>query len=259
MSQSNNYKEYYEKPRSNTLTDKENERIKNIMDLIPNDITSVIEVGCGDGRLINRFKGKYKLIYGMDISEKILKKVNVPKVVGSIDNIPFADNSFDIVICSEVLEHLPVNIYKKSLTELERISNKYILVSVPDNENIEVKNVKCPQCSCTFHPWRHLRSYKIEDMDTLFTRFKPYKTKTFSFNKDYPDFLVKYYKIFKNISKNSEIPGSSVCPQCGYFSDTKINGTNRKKWKWKNYIQKFLLVKKGGWIISLYKNDFDLK
>jgi ubiquinone/menaquinone biosynthesis C-methylase UbiE len=49
--------------------------------------------------------------------------------VGSIYDIPFKDRSFDLVICNEVLEH--VDDPGKALSELERVTKKYCLISVP--------------------------------------------------------------------------------------------------------------------------------
>ena len=43
-----------------------------------------------------------------------------------IENLPFEDNSFDLVLCCEVLEHLPDDIYQDALKEIQRVSNEYI-------------------------------------------------------------------------------------------------------------------------------------
>lgn len=253
MSNLKYYNEYYEKLRSNTdITEKEKKRIETLINLIPKEVNSIIEVGCGDGRLINCLKDKHDHLYGMDISEEIIKTVEVPKIIGSIDDIPFKDNEFDLVICSEVLEHLPINIYEKSLSELERISDKYILISVPNDENIKVRRVECPECNCAFHPWRHLRSYKLDEMKNLFNKFNIHKSITFIFEKDYPDFIIKSYKLYcKLINRQQKLPETCICPQCGHSSIKKTS--YKKKNPLSDNIKKFLTKKKGGWIIVLYK------
>ncbi len=157
MSENNLYNEHYEKLHScNALTDKEKQRIKEIISYIPDNVNSVLEVGCGDGRIINDLIGKYERICGLDISLEGLEKVKADKVQGSVDDLPFPDNSFDLVICSEVLEHLPYSIYQKAIKEIMRVTRKYILISVPNNEDIEILKVNCPQCGCSFHPYRQV-------------------------------------------------------------------------------------------------------
>ncbi|MBK8628516.1 MAG: hypothetical protein IPN86_24085 [Saprospiraceae bacterium] len=42
-----------------------------------------------------------------------------------------------MALSSEVLEHLPEEIYNSTTKELSRISKKYILISVPNDESIQ--------------------------------------------------------------------------------------------------------------------------
>lgn len=49
---------------------------------------------------------------------------------GSIYKLPYKDNSFDLVVCTEVLEHLDAP--PKVLNEILRTSRKYVLISVPN-------------------------------------------------------------------------------------------------------------------------------
>ncbi len=46
------------------------------------------------------------------------------------ENLPFADNSFDSVICLDTLEH--INDIHNSFHDLMRVSRKYVLISVPN-------------------------------------------------------------------------------------------------------------------------------
>ena len=62
----------------------------------------------------------------MDIAEDLK-----PDILGSIDDIPFKDDSFDLVCAFEVIEHLPFKKFEKTLEELRRVSNHKVILSLP--------------------------------------------------------------------------------------------------------------------------------
>lgn len=101
------------------------------------NIESVLDVGCGEGFILNKLKQekigqKWEGIdYSKDaieIGQNLHPSLNLN--IGSIYKSGYKDNSFDLVICTEVLEHLEDP--KKALNEALRISKKYILLSVPN-------------------------------------------------------------------------------------------------------------------------------
>lgn len=83
--------------------------------LIPNEVTSLLDVGCGNGHFLHFLKGtdqgsRLSRACGIDRSVSALSRVNCEKYRGEIDNLPFADNEFDLLTCNNVLEHLPIDI-----------------------------------------------------------------------------------------------------------------------------------------------------
>lgn len=88
---------------------------------------SVLEVGVGDGVLKSYIKNNTDIEYkNLDIAEDLN-----PDVVGSVEQIPFPDNSFDLVCAFEILEHLPFDKFEKSLKEIKRVSKKDVVISLP--------------------------------------------------------------------------------------------------------------------------------
>ena len=98
---------------------------------------TVLDAGCGEGYVVNYLAGKNPTLQltGVDLSNDA---VNYAKEhfgdkarfrTGSIYRLPFSDRSFDLVICSEVLEHLddPATAVK----ELKRVARMAILITVP--------------------------------------------------------------------------------------------------------------------------------
>lgn len=101
------------------------------------EIGSVLDVGCGEGFTLKILKGKGigRVHQGIDYSKKAIEigKKDNPELklqVGDIYNLKFKDNSFDLVVSTEVFEHLDEP--EKALSEIKRVSRKYILLSVPN-------------------------------------------------------------------------------------------------------------------------------
>lgn len=99
-------------------------QINETLKLSPVDI---LEVGVGDGVFGSYIKNNTKINYQ---SMDLLKELN-PDIVGNINKIPLADNSVDLVVAFEVLEHLPFEDLAKSLEEIRRVTRKNAIISLP--------------------------------------------------------------------------------------------------------------------------------
>lgn len=105
-----------------------------------------LDIGCNDGSLAERVASKAKLskIYGIDIAKKALK-ISRSKGIKTIfhdlneeKKLPFPDDYFDIVICSEVIEHiLPADFL---LDEIHRVlkNTGYAIISTPRLDSLYV-------------------------------------------------------------------------------------------------------------------------
>jgi 2-polyprenyl-3-methyl-5-hydroxy-6-metoxy-1,4-benzoquinol methylase len=105
----------------------------------------VLDAGCGTGRHLRELaKIPSVKIIGIDTNEKELNEAylslqEIPAAAtndfsvmkADINKLPFADESFDCVICSEVLEHIPE--HHAALTELVRVLKPQgiLVISVP--------------------------------------------------------------------------------------------------------------------------------
>jgi ubiquinone/menaquinone biosynthesis C-methylase UbiE len=106
---------------------------------------SVLEVPCGMGWGTSLLK-KADSIIGVDISEEAINEAKLKYgnsrlqfQVGSMEKLPFADNSFDIVLCLEGIEHVDENIGKKFIAEASRVLKPKgtLLVSSPRHKTKE--------------------------------------------------------------------------------------------------------------------------
>ena len=144
-----------------------------LLDLLPTDITTVLDVGCGDGYLTNALPAHLHVV-GMELSDTALAYVQRDRVLGSITDIPFADGAFDVVMANDTLEHIPDATYATALRELMRVAARYILITVPHNEQLEANQAQCADCGTTYHVNWHQRRYDAATMrDLLPLPFRP--------------------------------------------------------------------------------------
>ena len=89
------------------------------------DDMSILDLGCGDQKIINRLKGTH---FTVDIWEKFK-----PDLVWNLNKLPlpFADNSFDVILILDVIEHLTKENGLKLLEEAKRVANKKIVIFTP--------------------------------------------------------------------------------------------------------------------------------
>lgn len=84
----------------------------------------LLEIGCSTGYLTGRFLGKVERVFGFDINWQALRHAkqrhpNVPIVCGSVEHLPFADGSFDVIVMLEVIEHTESDV--SAVSEVRRV------------------------------------------------------------------------------------------------------------------------------------------
>lgn len=104
--------------------------------IAPLTVETVLDVGCAEGfvaqGLLTHFPQMQ--VTGVDLDRLALAfgRQHHPELrlyPANALRLPFADNTFDLVICTEVLEHLDEP--SVALLELKRVSRRYCLLSVP--------------------------------------------------------------------------------------------------------------------------------
>lgn len=138
---------------------------------IPQDVRTVLDIGCGRGEFLRWLGSGYQRV-GLDFSMYAIAGLEWPCVLGAAERLPFAAASFDLVACFEVLEHVRPANFKATLDEIARVSRKYVLLSVPNQEPLGESLVRCPQCLCRFNGSWHVRRFDEHDLRTLFRGFQ---------------------------------------------------------------------------------------
>lgn len=129
---------------------------------------SVLDVGCGKAFLLYELTQLVPdlLVRGIDISEYALnnakEEIKVRLQYGFAQELPFEDNSFDLVISLTTLHNLKVFDLKRAVSEIERVSkgNSYIMVESFRNDYEEM-NLLYWQLTCASY-------YSVEEWEWLY-------------------------------------------------------------------------------------------
>jgi SAM-dependent methyltransferase len=136
---------------------------------------SVLNIGIGRGTLERMLVARGVAVNCLDPSSRTVEKV-APVLgprgvarVGHAENIPWPEGQFDVVIMTEVLEHIDNYTIDQALDEVARVlkPSGYLLGTVPADEKLEASVIVCPKCGDRFHRWGHEQSFSIESLQVL--------------------------------------------------------------------------------------------
>jgi SAM-dependent methyltransferase len=246
------YQRYYDQPdlwRCAERSGSQQERLKETLALVPPDVASALEVGCGDGFVVDALSARCYAV-GLDIGLFGLQKASCDRVQGYAQRLPFGDGAFDIVLALEVIEHLPQVAYVRALREFERVARRYLLISVPNNEFLQAAFTRCPECGCTYHVRRHLRSFGLDTLQDAFPHFQVVQTAlTVPVRRPIP------WEVWirQHIGGEWRSEPTAVCPQCGHQGTSYrrnavgvLCGLVRRAFAWRRSPQ---------WIIACYERS----
>lgn len=120
--------DYYQKGIENNFLQRfwHYQKLKNVCDLIDNNPKDVLDVGCASGWLLSEVAKNYPKAQctGIDVYKKALdygskNYKNLKLIEADAHKLPFSEKSFDLIICTEVLEH--VQDPKGVLQEIKRV------------------------------------------------------------------------------------------------------------------------------------------
>lgn len=162
------YKEYYELERKHWWFVAREKILSNYIDkLIKEEKLSssnlqILNVGCGPGRsseYLSKFGTVTSVEYDKFCCEFASKKTGLKIINGSITELPFENDTFDLVCAFDVVEHVEDD--QLAVNELKRVAknNAFVLITVPAYMSLwshhDVIN-------------HHFKRYKKHEIKTLF-------------------------------------------------------------------------------------------
>ncbi len=259
-------REYYENDSfwdENRFGERDRKRIARTAETIPADVLSILDVGCGNGMFLHYLEstGRFKRLLAVDRSMAALHYVKTARSCAAVEKLPLKDGEFDLVASLEVLEHLPVNTFVSALEELARVSRRYVLVSVPNEESLRYAMVECPSCLTRFNQNYHVRTFNRDSIADLFADLNfscralvPLATRT--------DPVIP--KILRREISKRGLRHPTVCPLCGYHlsvshrvkrSVEKGTECGRHKLLGELFKRVWPRTVKYSWIVALYESQ----
>lgn len=129
------------------------------------DDASVLDVGCAKGFMLHDFKELVPnlTIVGIDISEYAIENaIETMKPflrIGNAKELPFEDNSFDLVTAINTVHNLPLRECKQALREIQRVSRAHAFITV-DAWRTEEERERLEKWVLTAKTYMHMDDWK---------------------------------------------------------------------------------------------------
>jgi SAM-dependent methyltransferase len=231
------------------------ERTRIVLKMIPDDVHTVLDVGCGNGILVHALAAQRPAV-GIDPSLAALRMFSEPRAAGIGERLPVRSAGVDLACCLEVLEHLPDPAVDACSRELMRVARRWLLVGTPDSEDPRRNALRCPQCGRVFNRNHHLQRFDEPRLRHLFGGFELQRVQRCGQPvRAYPrPLLWARHRVARRFFKG---PGETrgLCPQCGNrefppfrpnLLSFLLDGTNR-----------LISPRRPYWILALFKRRQD--
>jgi 2-polyprenyl-3-methyl-5-hydroxy-6-metoxy-1,4-benzoquinol methylase len=134
----------------------------------------VLDYGCGRGALSERLcldiGAEVWATDGLPGAVTVTNRLNAtrPGFHGAfhLEEIRRFAGIFDAIVAIELLEHLADTALRDFFSTAGALVRPagYLIVTTPNRERLETKDVLCPTCGTVFHRWQHIRSVDAEQL-----------------------------------------------------------------------------------------------
>ena len=149
-------------------SEREQERIADLLDLIPKSGNCVLDVGARDGYLSRLLAERFNHVVALDLEKPAIVHPRIEPVKGNAAALAFEDDWFDTVVCTEVLEHIPVHLLDRACHEIGRVANRAVIIGVPYKQDIRYGRTTCRICGKANPPWGHVSAFEESRLQELF-------------------------------------------------------------------------------------------
>src|SRR4029434_3049402 len=97
-----------------------------------------------------------------------IRHPRVESVAGDARALSYEDNSFDVVVCAEVLEHIDAHSLESACPEGARVARCAVVIGVPYRQDLRCGESKCGNCGKVNPPWGHISTFDERQIKALF-------------------------------------------------------------------------------------------
>ena len=129
---------------------------------------SALDIGARDGYHARLLADRFDKVTALDLTLPEIEDPRVECVAGDVTKLSFVDDSFDLVVCSEVLEHIEPSLLAVACSELARVTRGHLLIGVPYKQDTRVGRTTCVACGARNPPWGHVNRFDELRLRKLF-------------------------------------------------------------------------------------------
>ena len=165
-------------------SDQEKARERDLFELIPKQGKVALDIGARDGFFSRLLAERFDHVVALDLEKPNIDHPRVEAVKGDASQLEFNDRSFDLVVCAEVLEHIPSNLLDQVCKEISRVAGNEVVIGVPFKQDIRLGRTTCVACNKVNPPYGHVNSFDTAKLLSLFGGLALTKTTFVGANND---------------------------------------------------------------------------
>lgn len=237
-------------------SNKEQERINDIIDLVTPG-NCALDVGARDGYLSIKLSHYFDSITALDLESPRINHEKIIPVKGDVTKLTFEDDSFDLVFCCEVLEHIPTYLLETACKELARVTRNHLIIGVPYKQDLRSGRSTCYSCNRINPPWGHVNSFNENKLKDLFPNLVVESISYVEANNDATNFISTFLFDYAGNPYGTYTQDES-CIHCGKKLISPPERTLLQRISTKlafslNVIQRKYTIEQPNWIHILFK------
>jgi len=155
---------------------REQDRTRNILSVVPKHFASVLDVGAREGYISDLLAQDFEQVTALDLEEPHVSNPKTIAVKGDVTQLTYPDNYFDVVTCTEVLEHIPTHLLARACQEMTRVAKHAVVVGVPFKQDRRFGRTTCIYCGQHNPCWGHVNDFDEKRLKQLFPGMVPSQT-----------------------------------------------------------------------------------